>query len=149
MPNILQRALSLLTGDDYSLKSEQWLTMPLNRPHGGLTERELLRLESKIGATLFGTLAKNGRREFFNLDEKTWIWYEEWQDQGRNKKSATTRYEIQDNTVMKVQEGARYSYLEGQELENLRTAISLYYERVAREIYRIDPDTGQPITSQA
>ena len=147
MPNLLRKALSLLTGDDYSLKNENWLKMPINRPHSSLTERELLSLESKIGATLFGPISKNGRREFFNLDEKTWIWYEEWQDESRNRRSATTRFEVQESGVMKVQEGARYSYLENPELENLRKAISLYYERVAREIYHIDPDSGQPLSN--
>lgn len=149
MPTIIQRALSLLTGDDYSIKHEQWLKMPLNRPTGRLTERELLRHESEIGASLFGPLAKNGRREFFNLDEKTWIWYEQWVDENRNQRSATTRYEVQENGVLKVQEGARYSYLEAQELDNLYQAITVYYERVAREIYRIDPDSGQPILAPA
>ena len=30
MPNLLRKALSLLTGDDYSLKNENWLKMPIN-----------------------------------------------------------------------------------------------------------------------
>ena len=58
---------------------------------------------------------------------------------------STTRYEIHDQGILKVQEGSRYSYLEGQELQNLDMAIRLYYERVAREIYKIDPDTGRPL----
>lgn len=144
MPTILQRALGLLTGDDYSIKND-WLTMPISRPMRAITERELLRLESDIGTTLFGPLPRDGRRQFFNLDPNTWIWYEEWMDERRNRQSATTRYEVQENGIMKVQEGARYSYLEGQELDNLRTAVSIYYERVAREVYHIDPDTGQPL----
>ena len=149
MPTIFQRALSLLTGDDYSLKNDKWLRMPLNRPSGGLTERELLRRESEVGAALFGPLAKNGRREFFNLDENTWIWYEQWQDESRQQKASTTRYEVQEKGILKVQEGARYSYLEGAELDNLQRAIEIYYQRVAREVYRIDPDSGQPLTNPA
>ncbi len=37
-------------------------------------ERDLLRHEAKIGGELFGPLPQGGRREFFCLDEYTWIW---------------------------------------------------------------------------
>lgn len=142
MSSILQRALSLLTGEEAQVKNE-WLKVPKNRPLKSFTERELIKLESEIGAQLFGPVPKGRRREFFNLDPTTWIWHEEWMDDHRRLQSATTRYEIQEKGILKVQEGARYSYLEGVELENLRTAIHMYYERVCREIYKVDPDSGQ------
>lgn len=148
MPNILQRTLSLLTGDDYQVNTD-WLKMPTNRHVKSMTERELLRRESEIGATLFGPIAMGGRREFFLLDDATWIWYEEWTDVNRVRRSATTRYEVQDNGILKIQEGARYSYVTGQEYDNICSAISIYYERVAREVYRIDPDNGTPLNAQA
>jgi hypothetical protein len=56
-------------------------------------------------------------------------------------RSTTVRYEVQEKGVLKVQEGARYSYLEGQELQNFMSAIQLYYSRVAREIYNTEPKT--------
>lgn len=138
MPTMLQRAFSLLTGDDYKVNTE-WLKMPKQRKARQITERELIRHESQIGAELFGQLPKGHRREFFNLDPTTWIWHEEWLDDHRKLQKATTRYEIHNNGILKVQEGARYSYLEGQELENLSTAIYTYYQRVAREIYHTEP----------
>jgi hypothetical protein len=76
MSNILKKALSLLVGDPSKVK----LTMPKDRPLKKLTERELLQLESEIGAKLFGEVPAGHRREFFCLDEKTWIWHEEWID---------------------------------------------------------------------
>lgn len=142
MSTILKRALSLLTGDEPS-NGVDWLKMPKNRPLKQLTERELIKLESEIGSHLFGPIPKGRRREFFNLDPVTWIWHEEWMDDHRRLQSATTRYEIQDRGILKVQEGARYNYLEGAELENLKTAIHMYYERVCRDIYKVDPDSGQ------
>lgn len=137
MPSILSKAISLLTGDDTKANYD-WLKMPKKRAFESLTERELIRLEAEIGATLFGPLPRGNRREFFCLDATTWIWHEEWLD-GRKLQVATTRYEVQDGGILKVQEGARYSYVEGQELENLMTAVQMYYERVAREIYHTQP----------
>ena len=146
MPTLFKKALSLLVGDEAETTAK-WLKMPKNRPLKQLTERDLIRLESEIGAQLFGPLPKGRRREFFCLDASTWIWHEEWVDEDRKHHLATTRYEVQDRGILKVQEGARYSYLEGQELQNLTLAIRMYYERVARDIYKVDPDTGEPLAT--
>lgn len=113
---------------------------PHKRPFSRLTERELIQLESDIGAQLFGAVPKDHRREFFNLDLSTWIWYDEWIDPATGqRKSTTIRYEVHENGILKVQEAARYMFIEGQELKNFMAAIHLYYERVAREVYQADP----------
>ena len=120
--------------------------MPKNRPLKKLTERELIQLESEIVSKLFGEVPKGHRREFFCLDEKTWIWYEEWTDPKTNKRqNMTVRYEIQPSGILKVQEGSRYSYIEGAELDNLLAATTMYYEQVARGVYNRDPKTGQKL----
>ncbi len=142
MATIIQKALKLLVGDDVST---DWLKMPKKRPLKVLTERELLTLESEVGAKLFGAVPAGHRREFFCLDEHTWIWHEEWLDANKKLATSTIRYEVSDHGVLKVQEGARYSYLEGEELQNFGIAIRMYYEQVAREIYKRDPATGQKL----
>lgn len=140
MSSVFKKALGLIIGD--SVPST--LKVPKNRPLKKMTERELIQLESEIGAQLFGDIPKGHRREFFCLDETTWIWYEEWVDPKTNKRhNMTVRYEVHNNGVLKVQEGARYSFIEGEELNNLLTAATMYYEQVARGIYGIDPHTGQ------
>lgn len=143
MANVFKKALDLLVGTD----STTMLSMPKKfRPFKQLSERELIQLESEIGAALFGPIPAGNRREFFCLDRSTWIWYEEWIDTETGKqKSATTRYEIHDNGILKAQEGAHYSFLEGEELRNLTMAIQMYYEQVARKIYKRDPRTGQKL----
>lgn len=133
--------MTLMTGDPVA----EVFKMPKNRPMKALTERDLLRLESKIGATVFGPLKKGQHREFFCFDAKTWIWYEEWTDEQGKKQQTTTRYEIHDKGILKVQEGARYSYIKGEELKNLTLATQIYYEKVAREIYKRDPKTGETL----
>ena len=143
MASVFKKALGLLVGTD---SSTAYLKTPVKRPFKKLTERELIQLESEIGKNLFGPIPDGNRREFFCLDEKTWIWHEEFKDSATGRmKSATTRYELQGDKILKAQEGARYSYLEGDELKNLLTAINMYYEQVARRIYRRDPQTGRKL----
>ena len=134
---VFKKTLTLLVGEDATVAS---LKMPhRKRPLKVLTERELLTLESEIGSRLFGPIPDGHRREFFCLDDHTWIWHEEWLDEQKHIKVATTRYEIQEKGVLKVQEGARYSFVEGEELKNLVTAIHSYYEQVARRVYGTEP----------
>jgi hypothetical protein len=142
--SVLKKVLTLITGDSVSPK----LAMPKNRPLKKLTERELLQLESEIGSKLFGEVPAGHRREFFCFDEKTWIWYEEWKDPKTGKRmSSTTRYEVHEKGILKVLEGARYSFIEGEELDNLVAATTMYYEQVMRGVYGYDPKTGQPLAA--
>jgi len=139
--SVLKKALTLLVGDTAEVA---YLRMPKDRKTlKKMSERQLIQLESDIGRELFGPIPNGHRREFFCLDEKTCIWYEEYKDAAGKPVTATTRYEIQGDKVLKAQEGARYSYLEGAELKNLLLAIGMYYERVMRGIYRRDPKTGR------
>jgi hypothetical protein len=145
MPSIIKKALALLVGDDVDVK--ELLKIPkrvAQRPFQQLTERELLSLESEIGAQIFGPVPEGMRREFFCLDEHTWIWHEEKLDK-KKPEPRTIRYEVNERGVLKVQEGARYSYLEGDELKNFAIAIRMYYEQVARRVYQRDPATGHKL----
>lgn len=140
MSGILGKTLRLLTGAPEPADAALF-RVPKNRKLKNKTERELLRLESKIGAELFGPLEKDHTRQFFCLDESTWIWHETWSKDGKDYES-TVRYEVQKNGILKVMDGARYEYIEGEELDRLVDATRIYYERVAREIYQRDPVTG-------
>ena len=142
MKDIFSKALKILIGSDVSLASFQ---VTKKRPFKELTERELILLESQIGAKLFGPVAAGNRREFFNEDPKNWIWYEEWTGADRKKHSTTTRYEIHTEGILKVREGEPYHFIEGQELQNLSMAVQMYHERVMRDIYKRDPQTGKLI----
>ncbi len=141
MPSLLQKAINLLVGTEPLAPSLDVpkTQKPARRPFRKLTERELIQLESDIGAQLFGEIPKGHRREFFNLDLSTWIWYDEWIDANGHRQNMTIRYEVHENGILKVQQGARYNFIDGQELDNFMAAIHLYYERVAREVYRTEP----------
>lgn len=139
MNTLLKKTLTLLTGDKVTA----------NRPLKELTDRELIEMEAKIGGELFGPIPSGNRREFFRLDDSTWVWHEEWVDETGHRRVTTTRYEIHQNGVLKAQDGTTYRFIEGQELRNLTVAAQLYYEAVARTIYRRDPVTGRPLSSES
>ena len=136
--SLIQKALELLTGNP----------SPKSRPLKGLTERQLIELESEIGRELFGPIPAGHQRDFFCLDDHTWVWYEEWTDVASGqKRSTTTRYEVHQNGILKAQDGTTYKFIEGQELRNLALAVRLYYEQTMRQIYKRDPYTGQSLTA--
>ncbi|MBS7346501.1 MAG: hypothetical protein KIG14_02190, partial [Candidatus Sacchiramonaceae bacterium] len=95
-------------------------------PFKKLTIRDLVNSESQLGSTIFGALAENQERKFFNLDEDTWIWYEARIDNNGQKYENTIRYEVQPDKIIKVQAGPRYSALESGELHNFEQAIVTY-----------------------
>lgn len=97
--------------------------------------RNLIRHEAKIGGTLFGPIPKGGRREFFCLDEHTWIWHEEWIDENGQHKNKTTRYDIRPGGILKAQDGAHYQQVGPEEAQHLREAVQVYEKRVKSELY--------------
>lgn len=115
------------------------------RPLHELTERELIQRESEIGSELFGPVKRGHRREFFNTDPQIWIWHEEWFDKAGLPQQLTTKYEIREDGVWKVQPGPRYIKISGNELINFHQAVEVYFERVMREVYKRDPATGQKL----
>ncbi len=140
MAGFLQKTFQLLTGSDDVRLPHLSLRM---RP----TLRQLIQRESDLGGKLFGQVPEGYHRQFFNLDLTTWVWYEEWVGDDGKPQSSTTRYEIHENGILKVQDKTPYYYIEGKELNNLVSAIHLYYEKVARDIYRRDPATGKPLAA--
>lgn len=147
MPTLLQQAMTLLVGDQPKRSSSPKKTT--TRPLKKLTDRQLIKLESEIGRTLFGEIPAGRTREFFCLDNDTWIWHEEWKDDSGQQKSQTVRYEVHPNGILKVEDGGKnYNFLKGQELMNLALATRMYHERVMRELYKRDPKTGALLTTE-
>ncbi len=99
-----------------------------------LTERDLIKAESKIGSTLFGPVPEGHRRESFAWIAKPGFGTKNGKRQGRTE-SVTTRYEVRPNGVMKIQDGHKYTYIHGNELHNLAKACQLYYQHVSQHVY--------------
>lgn len=138
MTDLLKKALGLVTGKAGADKQ---------RPLRSLSERDLIELESEIGRHVFGAVPEGHRREFFCLDEHTWVWYEAWKE-GKVTREQTTRYEVHADRVLKVRDGGHYQYLDNEEMQNFGLAVRLYYEQVMRGIYKRDPYTGEVLTGR-
>lgn len=104
---------------------------PGKRP---LTYKDMIQSEAKIGGKLFGPIPTGHRREFFCLDERTWVWHEEWLDNSGHSQSKTTRYEVLDDQILKVQNGEYYK-IKRDEILNFYEAVKLYNQRIRTELY--------------
>ncbi len=99
-------------------------------------DNDLIRIEAKVNEKLFGPQPNGGKREFFCLDEHTWIWYEEWVDDAGDRHKVTTRYVVRPTEIVKSQNGGAYHRLTLAEADNFKQAVDTYTETSQRQIYR-------------
>lgn len=99
--------------------------------------RALLRHLAKLGGGVFGPIPEGVRREFFCLDEFTWVWHEEWTDQNGDRQALTTRYDVRPTGVLKSQGTNSYQHLSAEEERNFRAAVKLYSEGARAELDRL------------
>lgn len=90
----------------------------------------LIHYEAKLGGELFGPVAKGRERQFFCLDEQTWVWHEEWRDASGRPQSVTTRYIIRPNGLVKTTGDGNYSRLSEAEARHLYQAVTAYEQKV-------------------
>lgn len=100
-------------------------------------KKALIHFEAKIGGQLFGQVPQDRRREFFCLDEYTWVWHEEWTDKTGQRQVLTTRYDVRPSGILKSQGHMQYSPLTPEEDRNFRKAVDLYCEKIHQEYGRM------------
>jgi hypothetical protein len=91
--------------------------------------RNIIRDCARMGGTLFGPIPKQVRREFFCLDERTWVWHEEWTD-ATGAHARTTRYDVRPHGIFKAQDGQPYQPLTREEAERLYLAAYQYNQNL-------------------
>lgn len=144
MSSMFLKTIQLFTGEPVAVNPK--LKEAFLKPKKKYSDRDLLRMESAVGRHLFGPIPDGVTREFFCLDDRTWIWYEQWKDaETLELRERTIRYEVHSKGVIKIQEDQPYVVLEGDELKNFGIATRLYYEHVMRDVYRRDPMTGHAL----
>jgi hypothetical protein len=94
---------------------------------------KIMRRHAEIGSSVFGPVPKGHQRQFFCMDEYTWIWYESWKDQNGQDQSVTTRYDVRPNAIYKIQNEGNYQTLSDKEATNLYQAARLYIQRVVED----------------
>ncbi len=93
---------------------------------------ELMRRESAIGRELFGPIPAGVKREFFCLDENTWVWHEE-----KNGQTKVTKYLVKDVQILKSINGGQYHKISNEEAKHLAEAAKIYKERVNNSLYNL------------
>lgn len=97
--------------------------------------RALIQREAKLGGEIFGPVRQGGRREFFCLDEHTWIWHEEWVDEANKRQVRTTRYDVSPKGILKAQDGQNYQKVNLVEAERLYKAAQIYEQKIKSLYY--------------
>ncbi len=97
--------------------------------------RNLIRREAILGGSIFGQVPTGHRREFFCLDEHTWVWHEEWLDHAGARQVRNTRYDVRPNGIVKIQDGKGYQALSPTEVRHLKAAIQIYYKKIVSSVY--------------
>jgi hypothetical protein len=100
-------------------------------------ERQLIRFETQFGRNIFGPVEENRHRDFFCLDEYTWIWHEDWLDDKGNRIVVSTRYILRPDGAIKSHNGQSYKKVEPQEFDHLYKAIKRYVSAVSDQYSRI------------
>lgn len=95
--------------------------------------KDLLQREAQVGKSVFGPVPASRKREFFRIDQYTWIW-----EETVNGRLTRTKYVVREREVVKSVNGASYQRLTPQEARHFNDAVQLYVQRVASEVY------GQP-----
>lgn len=98
-------------------------------------EQDLMRKELEVTRGMFGALKEGTKRDFFCLDEHTWIWYEEWVDEQGRRRQMTTRYMIRPHEVVKSQNGGAYKRLSDKELLSFQAAVQTYANTTKQRLY--------------
>lgn len=96
--------------------------------------QQLLQQEARLGGGIFGPVAAGRRREFFCLDEYTWIWHEEWRDQNGVTRAVMTRYDILPYGIRKAQDNQPSGYITESEARHLYAAIDRYNQIIDQEL---------------
>lgn len=92
--------------------------------------------EANIGGQLFGkTASSSHQRQFFCLDESTWIWHESWSDFHGRKRSMTTTYEVRSHGIVKRFNQGGYTSLSNTEKNHFLRAVKLYKAYVGSYVY--------------
>ena len=100
--------------------------------------QDLMRRESELTKDIFGPVPAGRKREFFCLDEHTWIWYEEWTDESGQRRQVTTRYSVRQKEILKSQNGGPYHRLNIEEAGNFNKAVQTYHQRVKAHLYVVE-----------
>lgn len=122
---LLQKVMQLVMGQPAVKESPR-----------GSTLRELITMESQLGAQIFGVIPAYDRREFYCFDDRMWIWHEERMNaQTGQHDIMTVSYNIGDIGILKTYGQNESHYLQNDELEHFTSATEEYASLVHERLY--------------
>jgi hypothetical protein len=86
----------------------------------------ILRHESKLGAKIFKKSKDSMNREFYCLNETTWVW---------RQGAETVFYKVNPTNVYKSNDGVNYRLASKKEASHLYKAAKVYRNLVSEKIY--------------
>lgn len=132
---LLRKLSELLLGTNTTNASGGWGSQQAAAQLHYQKNKEYIAREAAVGARLLGPIPSGHDREFFCLDQHTWIWHETWKDEHGKRQEFTVNYEIDPSGVLKRVNGGSYSLLQGEELKRFNIAIRAYHAEVLRHVY--------------
>lgn len=103
--------------------------------------RVLQEREASIGSNVFAYDKKNGIQHQFHYIGRSaegvpeWAWHMYWRDNSGKEQVLTTRYEIQPDKIVKIQDGHIHRTVDLQEARTLYDAICRYWKFVKADLY--------------
>lgn len=102
-------------------------------------ERDLMEIESHIGAEIVDNDNAVEERRFFYEKDHNWFYIQIFTDAKGNETIRGTRYEVNDTHVLRIVDGAEHAPIEADEMARFRAATIEYHKRVTREVYKQEP----------
>lgn len=99
------------------------------------TRDRLMKLEAIVGGDIFGEVPADRYREFYCQDEKTWVWHEQWSENGTPKEMITT-YDVRPDGVYKSFNEGEFLKVSPVEIIRLYEAAKRYRTKIKREVYQ-------------
>lgn len=122
---IFQKIMSLVMGES-----------PVKEEPRGTSLRQLIQMESQLGAQIFGVIPAYDRREFYCFDGRMWIWHEERMNAHTGKHDVmTVSYNLTDRGVLKSFGENQSSYVQADELEHFASAVEQYAAITHENLY--------------
>lgn len=101
--------------------------------------RDMIEIESRIGGEIVDNEHAIEERRFFYEKDHNWFYIQIFKDHRGVETIHGTRYEVNDDHVLRIVNGAEHAPVERDEMQRFAAATVEYHKRITREVYRREP----------
>jgi hypothetical protein len=106
--------------------------------------RDLIEVESRIGGEIVDNNHAVEERRFFYEKDHNWFYIQIFKDSRGVETIHGTRYEVNDDHVLRIVNGAEHAPIEPDEMQRFSAATVEYHKRIVREVYQQEPANLDP-----